>query len=446
MNTARPYALRLLVAVLVIAMPVPGAFAGNPDIQRFTTSNGAEVYFVAAPEIPILDVRAVFAAGSARDGGSPGLANLTNGLLREGAGELDADAFSEQLGATGARLEIGAARDMAYASLRTLAEARYADPALALLADALARPRFDADALERLKARVLVSLRHQQQSPARIAENAFYAALYPAHPYGSPPDGTETSVAALSRADVAAFHERYYVAKNLVIAIVGAVGLERARDIAERVSGGLPAGTAAAALPEIALPGGTRQDIAFPSIQSHVRVGLPGMRRGDPDYFPLLVGNHALGGNSLVSILFREIRSKRGLSYSAYSYFLPMSRPGPFVAALQTDRSQQREALEVLHETLASFVADGPPADDLDAAKQNLIGGFPLRIDSNEKIVEYIAMIGFYRLPLDYLETFSKRVAEVTPEQVRDAFRRRVDVSKLVTVVVGRPEETPAES
>lgn len=436
---------RALVVAALVCIAAPAALA-SPAIQTFETSNGARVLFVEAPEIPIVDVRAVFAAGSARDGGAKGLANLANGLLREGAGELDADAFSERLGATGARLEIGAARDMAYASLRTLADPQNADPALALFTDALARPRFDADAIERLKARVLVSLRHRQQSPARVAEDAFYAAVYPDHPYGSPPDGTETSVAALEREDIIAFHARHYVARNLVVAIVGAVDLERARAIAERVTSALPAGEPAPTLPDIVLPGGTRQDIAFPSIQSHVRVGLPGMRRGDPDYFPLLVGNHALGGNSLVSILFREIRSKRGLSYSAYSYFLPMARPGPFVAALQTDRSQQREALEVLHDTLATFVADGPPAEDLAAAKQNLIGGFPLRIDSNSKIVEYIAMIGFYDLPLDYLETFADRVAAVTAEQVRDAFRRRVDVSGLVTVVVGRPDEPPAES
>ncbi|MCB1882275.1 MAG: insulinase family protein, partial [Gammaproteobacteria bacterium] len=169
-------------------------------------------------------------------------------------------------------------------------------------------------------------------------------------------------------------------------------------------------------------------------------VGLPGMRRGDPDYFPLLVGNHALGGNALVSILFREIRNKRGLSYSASSYFVPMAAEGPFVALLQTDRSQEPEALALLRETLGGFIADGPPAADLEAAKQNLIGGFPLRIDSNDKIVEYIAMIGFYDLPLDYLEQFTRQVAAVTAEDVRDAFARRVPLDGLVTVIVGRAE------
>lgn len=420
--------------------------AGNPQIEHWQTANGANVYFVAAPEIPMLDVRFVFAAGSARDGASKGLANITSGLLKEGAGELDADAFSQQLGATGARLHMGAARDMGYATLRTLADPQYADPALKLFVDALARPRFDDAAIERLRARILIAQKHKQQSPGTIATEAFFQALYSDHPYASPTDGNEQTVGAIKRADIIAFHQQYYVAKNAVIAIVGALDQARAKTIAEHISTPLPAGEKAAGLPEIATPSAQEKRIDFPSIQSHVRVGLPGMRRDDPDYFPLLVGNHALGGNSLVSILFREIRSKRGLSYSAYSYFMPMAQPGPFVAALQTDRTQQTEALKVLHATIEQFVTEGPPTDDLDSARNNLIGGFPLRIDSNSKIVEYIAMIGFYDLPLDYLDTFKQKVAEVTLEAVKDAFSRRVDIDGLVTIIVGRADADTDDS
>lgn len=433
---------RVLATMLVAAFAC--GLAGNatamPEIEHWTTANGARVYFVAAPEIPMIDARVVFAAGSARDDGQPGLAELTNDLLREGAGERDADAFSSALGATGARLSNGSLRDMAYVGVRTLAEPRYADPALVLLADAIARPRFDAAAVDRIKGRALVALRHREQSPESIAEDTFYREIYGDHPYASPPDGTADSVTALGRDDVVAFHRRYYVARNAVIAIVGDLDRARAAAIAEQLSVGLAAGERAAALPAPAATSAHELRVEYPSIQSHVRVGLPGMRRGDPDYFPLLVGNHALGGNALVSILFREIRNKRGLSYSASSYFVPMAAEGPFVALLQTDRSQEPEALAVLRETLGGFIADGPPAADLEAAKQNLIGGFPLRIDSNDKIVEYIAMIGFYDLPLDYLEQFTRQVAAVTAEDVRDAFARRVPLDGLVTVIVGRAE------
>lgn len=427
---------RLLASVALLVSA--GAGAAELDIQTWQTANGARVYFVPAPEIPMLDVRVVFAAGSARDGRAAGLANLTNALLKEGAGARDADAFSTALGATGAIMQTGAERDMAHATLRTLAEAQYADAALALFVDALSAPRFEPAALARVKARILIGLKHKQQSPDEVAEDTFYASVYDKHPYASPPDGTESSVAALGRNDVVAFHRRHYVAHNAVIAIVGAADRARAEAIAEQVSKPLAEGTRAPLLPEVAPTRAQAQRVEFPSIQSHVRVGLPGISRGDPDYFPLLVGNHALGGNSLVSILFREIRGARGLSYSAYSYFVPMARPGPFIAVLQTDKSQEAEALTVLNETIERFVEDGPPPDDLLAAKQNLIGGFPLRIGSNEQIAEYIAMIGFYDLPLDYLATFTTKVEQVTAAEVKAAFARHVALDELVTVVVGR--------
>ena len=435
---------RATCCVALLAALLLGVFAASagaaPKIESWQTSNGARVMFVAAPEIPMLDVRVVFDAGSARDEGRAGLANLTNALLDEGAGELDADAFTHAVGRTGARLQTGALRDMAFAEIRTLVDAKYRAPALKLLREAIAAPRFDDQAIERVKARTMIALRHKKQSPGAIAEEHFYASVYPEHPYGSPTDGTEESVATLSRADVVAFHERYYVARNAVIAIVGAIDAGQAEQIAESLSAGLDAGEPAPTLPPVKPTGERELRVEFPSIQSHVRVGLPGMVRGDPDYFPLLVGNHALGGNSLVSILFREIRGKRGLSYSAYSYFIPMSQPGPFVAALQTDRSQEAESMSVLRTTLAEFIENGPSAEDLQSAKQNLIGGFPLRIDSNDKIVEYIAMIGFHDLPLDYLDTFAAKVAAVDGEAVRDAFQRRIPPEGLITVIVGRNE------
>lgn len=428
-------------AILVVGLLFVLQVQAGPVIESWVTANGARVYFVNAPELAMFDVRVTFAAGSARDGDEKGVASLTNDLLNEGAGDLDANAFSAQLGATGAQLQMGALRDMAYLRLRTLADEQYAKPALALLEAAMARPRFEVDAIDRLKARAMIGFRHKQQSPATIAEETFYANVYLDHPYASSPDGNEKTVGALSRSNMLAFHGQYYVARNMVIAVVGAVDRTRAESIAAALSAALPEGVAAPALPGVVMTRATEKHIEFPSIQSHVRVGLPGMSRTDPDYFPLLVGNHALGGNSLVSLLFQEIRSKRGLSYSAYSYFEPMAQAGPFIAVLQTDRSQQDEAMQVLRKTIADFVTIGPPEAALKAAKQNLIGGFPLRVDSNAKITEYLAMIGFYGLPLDYLETFTERVAAVTPAAVRDAFTRRVELDKLVTVIVGRTAE-----
>jgi zinc protease len=177
--------------------------------------------------------------------------------------------------------------------------------------------------------------------------------------------------------------------------------------------------------------------IEHPSQQMHILMGQPGIRRGDEDYFPLYVGNHVLGGGGMISRLFAEIREKRGLSYSAYSYFSPMKQPGPFVAGLQTRADQAEEAIAVLKDNLRRFIAEGPTAEELEASKKNITGGFPLRIDSNNEILAYLAAIGIYDLPLDYLDTFNDRVEAVTIEQIRDAFARRVSPDTIVTVMVG---------
>lgn len=432
----RKFLLAILSCTLFVVLPAANA---SPEIQHWLTDNGARVYFVAAPEIPIFDIRFVFDAGSSRDQSKSGLAKLVARLLKEGAGELDANVFNERLAETGAVFSTGALRDMAWVSLRSLSEEKYAAPALELMQTVLSRPRFDEDAFARRKANTLVEIKRDQQSPAKIADKAFFKAVYGQHPYASPMPGTAASVEAITHSDVVDFHRRYYVAQNATVAIVGALTRAEAEKIASQLSAGIPAGKAGEPLsPVPMLPQAVSEHIEFPSIQSHVRIGQPGLKRGDPDYFPLLVGNHVLGGGGLVSILFDEVREKRGLSYSVNSYFTPMAQLGPFTASLQTDNSQQDEAIDVLRDELDKFVRNGPTPQALEAAKQNLIGGFPLRISSNSKTVEYLAMIGFYRLPLDYLQTFTEHVAVVTVDDVKSAFQRRLDPTKMITVVVGR--------
>ncbi len=427
-------ALRALALWLLPVLPV---WAMAP-IQHWETENGARVYFVPARELPMVDVRLVFDAGSARDDGHAGLANLTSALLDTGAGGLDADEIAARLEGVGARLGSGAARDMAWVRLRSLTDAELLEPALALMASVIAEPDFRPEDFSRERERMLVALQYAQQKPGEIAERAFYRALYGDHPYASPPDGTPESVKALTRRQVQAFHRRYYVARNAVVAIVGDLDRAGAEAIARRVTAGLPAGEPAPPLPEVpALRLAREERIAHPSTQTHILMGQPGVARGEDDYFALYVGNYVLGGGGLVSRISEEIREKRGLAYSAYSYFLPMARRGPFRLGLQTRNETADEALDVLRRTLVRFVEAGPTEQELVAARRHITGGYPLRIDSNGKILEYIAMIGFYRLPLDYLETFNARIEAVTREQVADAFRRRVDPDRMVTVMVG---------
>jgi zinc protease len=415
-----------------------GVAQAMPAIQHWTTENGARVYFVPAPELPMVDVRVVFAAGSARDAALPGLAGLTNGLLDKGASGLSADAIADRLDGLGAQLGSGSLRDMAWVSLRSLSDAAHFDPAVGLMVEVLGKPDFNQRDIDRERERTLVALRHSEQEPEDIAEYHYYAAIYGQHPYASRPIGTESSLKRITRGDITAFHARYYVAGNATIAIVGDIDRAGAERLARRLSAALPAGPPAAPLPAVApLTKASEEHIFHPSTQTHVLMGAPGIDRDDPDFFPLYVGNHILGGSGLVSQLYEEVREKRGLSYSVYSAFTPMQKEGPFSLGLQTRNDQMDEALRVLRETLQRFHDQGPTEKELEAARKNITGGFALRIDSNSKIIEYLAVIGFYGLPLDYLETFNDKVTAVTRGQIRDAFQRRVHPEVMATVIVG---------
>ena len=423
----------------VFAALLGSSVLAAPQIQQWKTANGARVLFVHAPEIPMVDAQVVFDAGSARDLAKPGIALLTNGLLNEGAGDKNADAIAEQFATLGARQGNSADRDMASFSLRSLTDASKLQPAADLLALILKQPVFPQDAFARVQSNALIALQAQKQSPEDVASEAFFKALYGAHPYANDPSGTEASVKALTVDDLKAFYKQYYVARNAMVAIVGSLDRAAAEKLANTLVGGLPEGAAATKLPEVAsLADANIVKLSHPSTQSHVMLGQPGVRRADPDYFALYIGNHILGGNGLVSRISDEIREKRGLSYSAYSYFMPMRESGPFILGLQTRTDKTDEAIKVLRDTLDKFVKDGPTAKELEASKKNITGGFALRVDSNKKIADYLALIGFYNLPLDYLDTFIARMNAVTLQQVKDAFKRRIEPGKLVTVIVGK--------
>ncbi len=426
--------LGLATAGLLVAANIEAA----PEIEHWETANGARVFYVHTPELPMVDVRVIFDAGSARDGDQGGVAALTNGLLTTGAGKRDEESIAATIDQLGANLEFDSLRDMALVSLRSLTEERLLQPALEVMADVIQRPLFPQNALERERARQLVAIEAQKQQPGTLAEQAFFRALYGNHPYAEPSSGTAETVSAIQRNHLQMFHARYYVGMNAVVAIVGAVDRERAAAIAEEVVGRLPAGEAA---PELPLPvtarPGERITIDYPSVQSHLLLGHPVLQRGDPDYFSLYVGNHILGGSGLVSMISEQVREERGLAYSAYSYFAPMRAAGPFQAGLQTKNESREEALEVLRQTIERFIEEGPDPALLARTKKNITGGFPLRVDSNKKIVDYLGVIGFYRLPIDYLERFNRYVEGTTEESIRDAFKRRLRPQEMVTVVVG---------
>lgn len=439
---------KMIVRILIICTTalITITVQAAPVIQHWQTDNGARVYLVPAPELPMLDIRIVFDAASSRDGDKPGVAAMTAGLLDEGAGKLNADQIAERFDSVGADFGAMSLRDMSLVSLRSLTDPRYLQPALETMALILTQPSFPQNALDRELKRALIGLQAKKQSPEAIADDAFFTALYGDHPYAHDPSGSEESLKKLTRNDLLKHYQRYYVGRNVIIAITGAVDRAQAEKIVQQLIGKLPAGEAAPPLPPVKASDQAMRVVKdFPSTQTHLLVGEVAIDRNDPDYFPLYVGNHILGGNGLVSRLADEIREKRGLSYNTYSYFAPMREAGPFQMGLQTRTDQASEALKLLQETLQKFMAEGPTDEELREAKQNITGGFALRLDSNKKIIENIAAIGFYNQPLDYLDTFNAKIEAVTAEQIKDAFKRRVHPDKMLTVIVGAQADALAK-
>ena len=424
---------RLLLLICV----VPAAHAAL-NIQHWQTTQGARVFFVENRDLPMLDLAVDFPAGSGHDpAAKPGIAHLAHGLLDQGAGGLSDTEIAHRLADSGAILGGRFDRDRAGVTLRTLSSLPEREVALDVLTRVLQQPAFDADVLSREKRRLLAALKEDEADPGEVASKAFYRAVYGEHPYAHDEKGDAASIAMAERADLEAFHRRHYSSPNAVIALMGDIDRATAEAIAERIAGGLPQGAPVSPLPAPVPAKSQEQRIAHPSTQSHVLVGALGMARDDPEFFPLFVGNYVLGGGGFDSRLMREVRDKRGYAYSTYSYFSPMTHAGPFVLGLQTKIEQTDDALKVARDTLRQFIAEGPSETELRQARDNLTGGFPLRIDSNKKILDYLAMIGFYRLPLDYLDTWIDRVEAVDVAAVKRAFEARIDPDRLVTVVVG---------
>ena len=431
--------LRHVLLALVVGVGLLSRWAGAaPKIEHWLAASGARVFFVENHDLPMLDVQIDFAAGSVRDPeGKSGVAALTSGMLDLGAADLDEREIASRLADVGAVLSGGADIERASLHLRTLSADDRRLPALALMRSVLAAPQFPADVLAREKARTIAGLKEAAIRPEVIAARTFWRLLYPGHPYGR--DVTPESVVSIGRDDLVEFHRRHYTAANASVTLVGDLSRAQAQALAEELTAGLPAGGAAppGAPPVVPLTAPVEERVAHAAAQAHVLVGLPALKRGDPDFFALAVGNYTLGSGGFVSRLMQEVREKRGMAYSVGSHFMPLTQSGPFEISLQTKKAQADEALGVVRTVLQRFIAEGPSAAELRAAKQNLVGSFPLRLDSNGKILDNVALIGFYGLPLDYLDRYAENVEKVSANDVRAAFARHVAIDRLVTVVVG---------
>lgn len=441
----KPTTFRRLCAAAFLAFAAQAALCAIP-IQQWTQASGAKVYLVESQVIPMVDVQIDFDAGSRRDpADKQGLAGVSSSMMSKGLAArggdpaLDENQLSEAWADLGASFGGSAGADRLSFSLRSLNYPDLLPKAVALAARQLGEPAFPEHVWLRDRARMSASIREANTRPATIAARAYNTAVYSGHPYGY--ETTEESLARIAVPDMRAWHAGYLLPCRAKVSIVGAVTRAQADQIASALMARLPSAGACPALPAVAevpaLAAPVESRIAFESAQAHVFIGQPGFKRADPDYFPLTVGNYILGGGGFVSRLTNEVREKRGLSYSTYSYFSPGLHAGAFTVGLQTRPDQAAQAVQVASDVIAKFVADGPTQEELKAAKDNLVGGFALRIDSNRKLLDNVANIAWNDLPLTYLDTWTKEVEKVTAADIRAAMERKVQPRKMVTVVVG---------
>lgn len=439
-----------ITTLLLLLLLSPLVSAALP-VQQWTQASGVSVYLVESHAIAMVDLQIDFDAGGRRDPpGKAGLANVTAGLGSKGVlalgasgsalPALDENGLSEAWADLGASFGAGATSDRMSFSLRSLTYPDLLAKAVQLAARQLGAPAFPEAVWLRERGRLSAAIKESNTRAATVAGRAFSAAVYGPHPYGF--EITEDTLAQIGVADMQRVYASLIRPCRATVSIVGAVTRAQADQMVGELFTHLAPGSsscpALARVPEIApLAQAVERRISFDSAQAQVLIGQPGFKRDDADFFALTVGNYILGGGGFVSRLTDEVREKRGLTYSVYSYFAPGLHAGAFTVGLQTRPDQADQALAVARDVLDRFVRDGPTQAELDAAKSNLIGGFALRIDSNRKLLDNLSNIAWNKLPLNYLDTWTQQIEKITVADVRAAFARKLQPERMVAVVLG---------
>ena len=447
MNTMKKIAAGAFVASAGLGFLTQSAWALLP-IEHWTQPSGAQVWLVQSPGIPMVDVQLDFDAGSRRDPqDKAGLASAMAMMAAKGikpAGDapaLDENGLGQAWADLGASFGANAGRDSFTYGLRSLTQPDLLQKAVALAARQIATPSWPDAVWQRDRERISAAIKEADTRPGTIASKAFRKDVYGTSPYGY-----QTTVDSLAKIDISAmqdFHRQLIAACRAKVSVVGAVSRQQADTMVKQLLGPLQAanGNDCAPLPEVdkvqELKEAKVENIPFESAQAQVIIGQPGIARNSPDCLAVMLGNHILGGGGFTSRLMEEVREKRGLTYGVSSDFSPGLDRGAFVIGLQTRPDQAAEALKVSQEVLRKFIAEGPTEKELKAAKDNLIGGFALRIDSNRKLLGNVANIAWNGLPLDYLEHWTERVQALTTKDVKEAMQRMVQPERMVTITLG---------
>ena len=433
-----------VLAVFMIGLP-PSAYAILP-IEKLDSFKGAQAYLVQTKALPMVDIEISIDAGDRYDPeAKSGLATVAGQLMNYGAksdkGLLTEAQIADEIADLGANLGVSVSGERAVMRIRTLSRKDLRDRAVQLASAILSAPTYDVKILAREKQRMTTALLESETKPESVLDRRFRKSVYGNYPLANSP--SVQSVANISASDLQQFHKQFYRGDRMIVSIVGDVSKAEADQIVQGLLQRVPqSGSPVAKLSELERspvePLKQRElVIPFDSQQAHIAMGMTAVTRSNPDYFPLLVGNYVLGGGGFVSRLMSEVREKRGLAYSVFSYFAPGKNVGIFQAGLQTKNDQAALALEVMSSTIAQFIADGPSQSELDAAKANLMNGYPLRIDNNRKLLDNVSSIAWNDLPLDTMEVWTKQVEAVSLEQVKAAFQKYLAMDRMKIVVLG---------
>ena len=415
-------------------------------IEKLDSYKGAQVYLVQTKALPMVDIEVSIDAGDRYDpSGKSGVADMVAGLMNYGAkgdkGLLTEAQIADEIADLGANIGLSVGGERAILRIRSLSRKDLRERAVQLAAAMLSAPSYDPKIVEREKQRTITSLREAETKPEYVLERRFKKSVYGNYPLADSP--SVQSVGSINVNDLKQFHKQFYRGDRMIVSIVGDVDRAQAAEIVQTLLKQIPqSGQPIAKLPDLQrspIEALAQREIQIPfdSQQAHIAMGMTAVARNNPDYFPLLVGNYILGGGGFVSRLMSEVREKRGLAYSVFSYFAPGKENGIFQAGLQTKNDQAALALDVMSTTIAQFIADGPTPSELEAAKSNLINGYPLRIDNNRKLLDNVSSIAWNDLPLDTMDVWTKQVEAVTLEQVKASFQKYLAMDRMKIVVLG---------
>lgn len=437
---SRSWAPALVMALLLSLSATFSTSAIAMKIQTVKSPGGIEAWLVEEHSVPLMAMRFAFDGGNSQDtAGKEGLANFLTAMMDEGAGDLTAIQFQQRVEEIAMRMGFDDSRDALYGSFETLTENR--DASVELLRLAINQPRFDADAMERIRGQLLAGLAFAAKDPDRVASREWFSAAFPNHPYGRPAAGTVESLAKITREDLEGYRKRVFAKDTLKVAVVGDVDAVTLGKILDRVFGDLPEKADLAPVPFVEpKKGGSFEVVEMPVPQSVATFGVAGIMRKDPDFIPAFVMNHILGGGGFSSRLMEEVREKRGLAYSVYSYLQPYQHTSIFAGGVATKNDEIGQSLDVIRAELTRMATDGPTPEELENAKSYLVGSYPLRFDTNSKIANQLLGIMQDGLGIDYIDERNSLIEAVTLEDVKRAAARILGTNDLITTVVGQPK------